>query len=188
MDAHSFEAQYSDGKTKISLNVGVYIFQEDNVYISYCPALDLSGYGETENAAKTSFGQTLGMYIEYCLHKNTLVKDLQKHGWKIKSMKQKRIKAPERRISDDTRLIDLTVGELKELFGSLIPKNEIVAPAKTGQNLVYGIRGIMDLFHCSETTAYRLKSGVIKKAVRQVGRMIVVDADLALSLFTEKRR
>ena len=95
MDAHSFEAQYSDGKTKISLNVGVYIFQEDNVYISYCPALDLSGYGETENAAKTSFGQTLGMYIEYCLHKNTLVKDLQKHGWKIKSMKQKRIKAPD---------------------------------------------------------------------------------------------
>lgn len=94
----------------------------------------------------------------------------------------------ERRISDDTRLIDLTVGELKELFGSLIPKNEIVAPAKTGQNLVYGIKGIMGLFHCSEITAYRLKSGVIKKAVRQVGRMIVVDADLALSLFTEKRR
>lgn len=94
----------------------------------------------------------------------------------------------ERRITDDTRLIDLTVGELKELFGSLIPKNEIVAPAKTGQNLVYGIKGIMDLFHCSETTAYRLKSGFIKKAVRQVGRMIVVDADMALSLFTEKRR
>ena len=46
----------------------------------------------------------------------------------------------------------------------------------------------MDLFHCSETTAYRLKSGIIKKAVRQVGRMIVVDADMALSLFTEKRR
>ena len=66
----------------------------------------------------------------------------------------------ERRITDDTRLIDLTVGELKELFGSLIPKNEIVAPAKTGQNLVYGIKGIMDLFHCSETTAYRLKSGI----------------------------
>ncbi|MCS3159602.1 hypothetical protein NXY07_26435 [Phocaeicola dorei] len=29
----------------------------------------------------------------------------------------------ERRISDDTRLIDLTVGELKELFVSLMPKN-----------------------------------------------------------------
>ena len=54
----------------------------------------------------------------------------------------------ERRITDDTRLIDLTVGELKELFGSLIPKNEIVAPAKTGQNLVYGIKdnGPVSLF------------------------------------------
>ncbi|MCS3159601.1 DUF3853 family protein [Phocaeicola dorei] len=46
----------------------------------------------------------------------------------------------------------------------------------------------MELLHCSETTAYRLKSGVLQKAVRQVGRTIVVDADMALSLFTEKRR
>jgi hypothetical protein len=94
----------------------------------------------------------------------------------------------ERRISDDTRLIDLTVGELKELFVSLMPKNATPAPANTGKNLVYGIKGIMELLHCSETTAYRLKSGVLQKAVRQVGRTIVVDADMALSLFTEKRR
>ena len=94
----------------------------------------------------------------------------------------------ERRITDDTRLVDLTVGELKELFGSLIPKNEIVAPAKTGQNLVYGVKGIMELLHVSDSTARKLKDGVIRKAVRQVGRTIVVDADMALSLFTEKRR
>lgn len=94
----------------------------------------------------------------------------------------------ERRISDDTRLIDLTVGELKELFGSLIPKTEISTPANTGKNLVYGVDGIKDLFHVSDSTARKLKEGVIRKAVHQVGRTIVVDADMALSLFNERRR
>lgn len=94
----------------------------------------------------------------------------------------------ERRINDETRLIDLTVGELKELFSGLMSKNDTSVHADTGKNLVYGIKGIMDLFHCSEATAYRLKSGVLQKAVRQVGRKVVVDADMALSLFTEKRR
>lgn len=90
-----FDAQYSNGKTKVGFSVGVYIFKEDDTFISYCPALDLSGYGLSESEAKESFAQTLGMYIEYCLNKNTLVKDLQKHGWNIKSMKQKKIKAPD---------------------------------------------------------------------------------------------
>lgn len=95
MKTHTFDAQYSDGNTKVSFSVGVYMFKEDDTFISYCPALDLSGYGMTETEARNSFAQTIGMYIEYCLHKNTLVKDLQKHGWNIKSMKQKKIKAPD---------------------------------------------------------------------------------------------
>ena len=81
MQVHPFDAQYSNGKTKVGFSVGVYIFKEEDTFISYCPALDLSGYGLTETEAKESFAQTLGMYIEYCLNKNTLVKDLQKHGW-----------------------------------------------------------------------------------------------------------
>lgn len=41
-----------DGATKITIKVGVYLFREDNVFIAYCPALDMSGYGENENEAK----------------------------------------------------------------------------------------------------------------------------------------
>ena len=50
----------------------------------------------------------------------------------------------ERRISDDTRLIDLTVGELKELFESLVPKITPVIPTqfKSEKRLVYGLKGI----------------------------------------------
>ena len=51
------------------------------------------------------------------------------------------------------------------------------------RRLVYGIKGIADTFGCSIPTANRLKrSGVIDDAITQVGRKIVVDADLALKL------
>ena len=90
-----FKSEYSDGESKINMNLGVYIFVEDGRYIAYCPALDISGYGESEAEAKQSFGEVIHQYLEYCLHKNTLVKDLKKHGWKVRSMRQKKIKSPD---------------------------------------------------------------------------------------------
>jgi hypothetical protein len=51
------------------------------------------------------------------------------------------------------------------------------------KRLVYGIAGIAQLFNCSMTTANRIKaSGKIDRAISQCGRMITVDADLALEL------
>jgi hypothetical protein len=48
---------------------------------------------------------------------------------------------------------------------------------------VYGIAGIAQLFGCSIPTANRIKkSGKIKKAITQIGRKIIVDADLAMEL------
>lgn len=44
----------------------------------------------------------------------------------------------------------------------------------------------LPVFGCSVPTANRIKkSGVIDKAITQIGRKIVVDADLALSLAKE---
>ena len=55
------------------------------------------------------------------------------------------------------------------------------------KNYVYGIKGIANLFGCSISTASRLKKeGKIQKAIMQRGRKIVVDADLALELFSKK--
>lgn len=59
-------------------------------------------------------------------------------------------------------------------------------PAITGNHpkkYVYGIAGIAQLFGCSIPTANRIKkSGKIKKAITQIGRKIIVDADMALDL------
>lgn len=53
----------------------------------------------------------------------------------------------------------------------------------TERKLAYGIKGIADTFGCSIPTANRIKkSGLINKAISQVGRKIVLDVGLALEL------
>jgi hypothetical protein len=60
----------------------------------------------------------------------------------------------------------------------------VINPAK---KYVYGILGISQLFGCSIPTAHRIKKGgKIDKAVTQIGRKIIVDADLALELAGRK--
>jgi len=52
---------------------------------------------------------------------------------------------------------------------------------------VYGLKGLKTLFNCSIATANRIKaSGRIEKAISQVGRKIIIDADLALELAGRK--
>ena len=53
----------------------------------------------------------------------------------------------------------------------------------SNKKYVYGVRGIAQLFGCSMPTASRIKkSGKIDKAITQIGRKIIVDAELALEL------
>ena len=57
----------------------------------------------------------------------------------------------------------------------------------TSKKYVYGIPGIARLFGCSLPTANRIKkSGKIDKAITQIGRKIIVDAELALELAGKK--
>ena len=91
----------------------------------------------------------------------------------------------------NTPLDRITVGELFEMlerhFGTSAQRGRSEA-AQDAQpkHLLYGIKGIEDFFGVSHRTAQTYKDGILKPAVRQVGRKIVTDADLALQLFTEK--
>ena len=50
----------------------------------------------------------------------------------------------------------------------------------------YGLKGLQELFGCSTTTAWRIKSQPwMQPAITQVGRKIIVDVDLAMSLIKE---
>lgn len=90
-------------------------------------------------------------------------------------------------ITSETRIIDLTVGQLMQLLDKKQAPAEIKEEPEKAKRLVYGIAGIAQLFNCSMTTANRIKaSGRIDDAITQHGRIIVVDADKALVLFNHK--
>ncbi len=78
----------------LSVILDVYVFMDGDSYIAYSPALDLSGYGDSEEAAKESFSIVMDEYISYGVSRRTLVKDLRAHGWKVKSLKQRKMSAP----------------------------------------------------------------------------------------------
>lgn len=68
-----------DGKFTVTLDV--YVFMDEDVYIAYSPALDLSGYGTTKDEAKDPFSIVMEGYIADCITHLSIVKDLRAHGW-----------------------------------------------------------------------------------------------------------
>lgn len=78
----------------MSIKLDVYIFNEDNNVIAYSPALDLAGYGYSEEEAKESFHIAVTEYLKFGLSHKTLVADLRSHGWKVRSLKQRKMVSP----------------------------------------------------------------------------------------------
>lgn len=88
------------------------------------------------------------------------------------------------RYADDMPVGVMTIGDLRELIAEAVSGGE--PPADGPKNLVYGLRGIQQLLGVSHTQAQRYKDTILKPAVSQNGRKIVVDADMALRLFAKK--
>lgn len=92
---------------------------------------------------------------------------------------------------DSTPIGAMTIGDLKELlretFSSYGDENSKNNTARPSGRLVYGLHGIETLFGVSHKTAQMYKDTFLAPAVRQNGRKIVVDADLAMELFNERR-
>jgi hypothetical protein len=78
--------------------------------------------------------------------------------------------------------------QLQLLSANDTPLAHAVVSPSTDKKYVYGIAGIARLFDCSMPTAHRIKnSGKIDKAIVQIGRKIIVDANLALELAGRKQ-
>lgn len=92
-------------------------------------------------------------------------------------------------MNQNTLLIYLTVGELTDLMKSIMPAEIVKEEPKKEKWLVYGLSGLAELLGCSKKHAHTVKeSGVIDKAVSQMGRKIVVDAEKALELIQKAKR
>ncbi len=92
-------------------------------------------------------------------------------------------------LQDNRPLFTLTVDEFKELQKqSASTVNNPCYVAAPEKQYVYGIAGLARLFGCSKPTANRIKaSGRIDAAITQIGRKIIVDAELALELAGKKK-
>jgi hypothetical protein len=65
--------------------IDFYLFLEDDIYIAYCPALDLSSSGETHTEAVSNFYEAFQLYVETCIEAGTFIQDLKQLGWEIKN-------------------------------------------------------------------------------------------------------
>lgn len=75
-------------RNTIKADVEVLIIKEDETYVAYCPALDLSSYGETEKKALHAFGSALNIFFDEIQRKGTLERILLKLGWSLRQHPQ----------------------------------------------------------------------------------------------------
>lgn len=74
---------------KYHVGLSLIEFQEDDVIIIYSPALDLTGYGYSQEEAKKSFSETLHEFFRYTNNKKTIDKVLKGLGWSVRGSKKK---------------------------------------------------------------------------------------------------
>ena len=60
------------------------IFQEGDLYVGICPALNVSSFGETVVEAKQSTQEALYCFIEECNEMGTLLEVLKESGFVLK--------------------------------------------------------------------------------------------------------
>ena len=70
-------------ETNITIKVDVATFKEGDYFVTYCPALELSGYGNTEKRAFKSFKTEIKIFINETRKQVTLEKYLLKIGWTL---------------------------------------------------------------------------------------------------------
>lgn len=93
-------------------------------------------------------------------------------------------------ISDNTPVAMLTIKQLKDyLFGddgSISPANNQRPEQQQEKRYLYGVKQLATFLNVCYATAWKLKETTLKPAVYQQGRVIMIDADMVLSLMESK--
>lgn len=88
------EASFKHGNQKLELGLNLLLWHEESVFYQYAPELDLTGYGESVEEARSSFEHCLEEFVTYTLNKGTIFDELERLGWTV-NKKKKRVRAPE---------------------------------------------------------------------------------------------
>ncbi len=105
-------------KRYVEVQLGVLVFQEEDSFLAFCPALNLSTYGDSIKDVKDAFDDLMAAYIEECTKMGTLEKDLRLHGWTIEQSAG--VAFPPKEID-----LDIAAGMLRQQFSEpfRIPMN-----------------------------------------------------------------
>ena len=71
-------------RRKVRINIEglpVLFIKEGNMFVAYCPVLDLSTAAPSFDEAKKNFGEAVDIFFEECLRHKTLDHALESLGW-----------------------------------------------------------------------------------------------------------
>ena len=96
MKAQQFNGSYpmKEG-TGISVSLAVILYEEDKIYYAYCAALDILGYGNSEEEARRSFEIMLEEILKYAISEELLVRCSNLMDGKSDSLQRRAILSPE---------------------------------------------------------------------------------------------
>ena len=90
----------------ININVEVALFKEDDMWVAYCPALELSSYGDDKEEAKSAFEEVMNIFLKETDRKGTLEKWLLKLGWQLQQKPKPVYNQPVFSLQDNKRILN----------------------------------------------------------------------------------
>lgn len=90
---NGIRASIHRGDHLVNIELNILIFDEDGIKYVYSPALDLTGYGNSEEEAMGSFKVVLEEFVHYTENKKTIYKELERLGWTV-NPKKRRVQPP----------------------------------------------------------------------------------------------
>ncbi len=85
---NGIRASFDRGDHRVNVELNILSFEEDGIKYVYSPALDLTGYGNSDAEAMKSFQVVLSEFIHYTENKKTIYKELERLGWTVNAKKR----------------------------------------------------------------------------------------------------
>ena len=70
-------------RNALTVKLELLLIPEGDLFIAYCPALDLSSYGSTMDEAQSAFDEALELFLEDTEERGTLALVLLQLGWTL---------------------------------------------------------------------------------------------------------
>jgi predicted RNase H-like HicB family nuclease len=93
----------TDGNSVVNVLLEVELIKEGDYIVSYCPALELSSFGVTEDDAKEGFEGILETFLKDTHEKGTLERVLLDLGWSLKKIPTVKYRPPIKKVRTQQR-------------------------------------------------------------------------------------